>query len=340
MPIWGPVHAYRYSIACVLAPLLFIGLFQRLVAPPPDMPVLTGLMFTPANATQYGDNSDLLGPARLAAANLGGYYDFSITSAFLIIACSVAITTAVGCMWWNWRDKPLIFGSALLLLVALGPLVSWVVQDTHAMREVLIRPVFASLRFGSGFPPPSPQERGALVYFGKIGTIINVNLAFVPVAGMATLLALAGLAGPVETGTPKPKVLHQRLIAIRALLCIVSVPLALTVVASRASGTWILGLLCKPDANALAPIVTAVASYWGAGTTGVILFGFAPAFAKWWEDRQRAELQEVLPTEKDRREWLEREGLVFASQSGIASLLAAGLPALATPLSGALQLLV
>lgn len=346
MPYKKLIFDYFYAFACIAGPVFFFfGLFQRLVAPPATS-LMSGLAFTPLNSAKcaedsinLGGNLPFLGSHLLSAANLSGYYTFAITSTFLIAVCIVTISISVCYIWRQQRHAVWVRWLFLAALVILGRIGWKEAQSTHGMRDILILPIFDAHPFGRYFQTPSPQIESIFSILAQTKMIININVALVPVAGMAVLLALAGMSGPSDPSVPTAKSLERRLFAMRVLLGLVSAALSLTVFASHASGVWVLGLLCKSDANALVPIVTAVSNYWGAGTSGVILCGFTPALAKWLEDRRMAEATAGLSTEKERHDWRDREGLVFAPQAGLVSLVAAVFPALAAPLSNAFQFL-
>lgn len=333
-PLWLTRERARYlpALGCLVLPFIFLflifqpavsGLVRNAAAPAtiaiesaaiigPGCPVKDAAKPVPADVQRLG--------AR--ASDVAGRYAYAIPSAALRFMALIGIGFAVSVMWR--RGGYLVGTAAAAVSLGIGVMVAYGLPRQEGTRKILVEPIL-----GVAFPGDAQSAR----FKDAVLASVDLNVKLGLTAMIVILIALSIVAIRARDAELTPAVLRQRLFDLRWSLIIAAVILALTVILTRALVDWQLGFLCEAHREVLKPVGNALANYWGAGSTGVLLATFLPAFFSWSRDVVRCAMQaKPEASETERQDYVKAERLDFAPSSSAATLLTVAIPALSGPL--------
>jgi hypothetical protein len=340
-PDWLTRDRTRYvaAISCVVLPLLFFfAIFQPMVrglvmagfdGSPVSIPVTaiakSACVAADETSKSPGEKpkiSNEIFMLNLRAADINGRYSYAVPRAVqrLVALIGAGFALFVILRRCGYAKGILLWGAGLLG----GFWISQQFTRTEGTRAMIVEPIMTAVVKAGVITVE--LEKSVLA---SIGLDVSVGV----VSTFILLIAVGVVAIRAQDEELKAAILRQRLVDLRRLMLIAAVILVLIIVITRALIDWQLAFLCEPYRNALKPLGTALTNYWGAGSSGVLLTAFLPAFFSWSHDVIRyAASAKPDGSERDRQEHIKTEGLDFAPASSATALLTVAIPALSGPL--------
>lgn len=275
-----------------------------------------------AYETQANQHPEVLMVGR-QSSDVSGRYGFSTTSAVLRILALAGMVFSVFVVLR--RTRPLTGMGISIFALALGTAIYEGLSRNDGTRKTLVDPIIDA---ASRADPSFDQTQKTTV-----DSIVNLNSWFGFTAVVFILFALAVVAVRAREEELTPDVLRQRLFDFKWLMMIAAAVLVLTVVITRALIDWQTSHLCEVYRDGVKPAGSALANYWGLGSSGVLLAALLPSYFSWSRDVAKwATGAKPGATEKDRNSLIESEGLDFAPMASVSALLTVAIPALSGPL--------
>jgi hypothetical protein len=312
---------YVTAVGCIIVPFIFLAIFQwtmhasntGVVSIPPG--AIAGASCASGAGAQTGPSAELRSFG-IRAADISGRYAYAIPSAALRFVAVVAVGFSFFVIFR--RATPMVGALTCAASLGLGLLLAFAMPHDAGTRKTLVLPIAKSA--GTGMDEYLSDSVVWNEYFGVAAVVV-------------VLCALGVVAIRARDQELKPEILRQRLFDLRWLMIVAATVLVMTVIITRALVDWHLAFLCDDYAQRLKPVGAALANYWGAGSSGVLLAAFLPAYFSWNRDVVRwARRTKPDGSEKDRRSLIGGECLDFAPSTSATTLLTMAVPALSGPL--------
>jgi hypothetical protein len=347
------LHRYGLAIACVAAPFLFgvwassltvawllapshverIKLDYRFrdqpAATPSDSAARPGQTPEPGRTVPPASKGDATADGaprfQLVAQHFAGVVTYALGSGFLYFVCAVAL--ALSAMTIVRRVGPkslaLAIGGFAIVSVAEAYLV---MQDKP--RRILVTDNIFQLADRHDLLKDMPVADRMVDLLAA-----NIFVGLFTSGILLTALAVASIRRGAAVDRPD---LEDRLLVIRAALCLASAILVADTLLARALVDWPISLLVDAERKALDPIGDAITRLWAVSSSIALLAAFLPAIAAWYLDRK---IYRATQSPGDPAHRID-DGLDIAPASAVTGIVVVLAPVVASPLVDALKSLL
>jgi hypothetical protein len=265
------------------------------------------------------------------AQNIQGIFLFGIGSGFLRATAVAAIVLAATALARNLGIKTGLSVVAAILALSLGAFTygyktSVSVPDAHGPLGGFIRPVLHVVFAAAA-------ERGVVLdtSAADVDLAILLNLLALT-AGFNSLLAtFAAIAVRALPGDLTPSRLRERGHALQWSAIATAALLVFVTAVNKALIVWPQGLMTPESQKSYGYIAGAIATYWGAYGSGVLICALLPAYVSLRVDITSAARAAAGDSLKAQDDWQKENAMNFDVKSGVFAAITASAPVLTGP---------
>ena len=320
--LWHERARFWPAILSVAFPCIFVfGIYQPSVAQllrHPDWNVLQQVGISASAVDRF-------------AQNIHGLFLFAVGCSFLRATALASLVLSAIVLRQQLGINVTAFVIGAIVVVSLGVFWYWyatgaggaaVPSSGSSLITPVLRAVFAAAR---------RQDAALGAADSAIGLAIGLNLLAL-FAGFSSLLAaFAAIAVHADARDLTAARLTERGRALQWVTIASATLLVFVTAVNKALVVWPQGLLTPESQKSYGYVAGAIANYWGAYSSGLLLCAWLPTYASLMADVRLGAEAAAAAGATELAEWREKTGTAFDFKSGLMALITTVLPALTGP---------
>lgn len=265
------------------------------------------------------------------AQNIQGLFLFGIGSSFLRATALAAVVLAATILARKLGIKAGLSIVAVILLLSLCAFVyvyktSVGVRYSHGPLSGFMRPVLHVVL-------DAVKERGVVldISTADVDLAILLNLLALTAGFNSLLAAFGAVAVRAAPGDLTPSQLSERGRALEWVTITTAALLVFVTAVNKALVVWPQGLMTSAGQKTYGYVAGAIANYWGAYGSGVLICALLPAYISLMADIASAAHAAGGGSLKGQADWRKENGMNFDFKSGVIAAITAGAPLLTGP---------